>query len=77
MVKELSFIGDPSVNEFEGKRLVYVAAGKDPYRLVEDSVKYALLGFLITYLLDLLCHCVCIISIHFYQLKSHYILLKC
>ncbi|KAK4484736.1 hypothetical protein RD792_007329 [Penstemon davidsonii] len=32
--------GDPSVQEFEGRHLVYVAAGTDPYSLIENSVKY-------------------------------------
>ncbi|KAG8385961.1 hypothetical protein BUALT_Bualt03G0099600 [Buddleja alternifolia] len=32
--------GDPSVQGFEGSHLVYVAAGLDPYSLIETSVKY-------------------------------------
>ncbi|KAL1556115.1 flavodoxin-like fold protein [Salvia divinorum] len=31
--------GDPSVEEFEGRHLVYVAAGTDPYSVIEDSIK--------------------------------------
>ncbi|PIN16765.1 hypothetical protein CDL12_10581 [Handroanthus impetiginosus] len=32
--------GDPSVQDFEGKHLVYVAAGLDPYNVIENSIKY-------------------------------------
>ncbi|KAK6124041.1 hypothetical protein DH2020_042221 [Rehmannia glutinosa] len=32
--------GDPSVQEYEGKHLVYVAAGPDPYSVIENSIKY-------------------------------------
>ncbi|XP_073128883.1 probable galactinol--sucrose galactosyltransferase 1 [Henckelia pumila] len=32
--------GDPSVQEFEGRHLVYVAAGIDPYRVIENSIKF-------------------------------------
>ncbi|XP_073025561.1 probable galactinol--sucrose galactosyltransferase 1 [Primulina eburnea] len=32
--------GDPSVQEFEGRRLVYVAAGMDPYMVIQDSIKF-------------------------------------
>ncbi|KAI3456757.1 hypothetical protein Pfo_013420 [Paulownia fortunei] len=31
--------GDPSVQEFEGRHLVYVAAGPDPYSVIQNSVK--------------------------------------
>ncbi|XP_011095611.1 probable galactinol--sucrose galactosyltransferase 1 [Sesamum indicum] len=31
--------GDPSVQEFEGRHLVYVAAGVDPYNVIEKSIK--------------------------------------
>lgn len=43
LVKSLEnciFTGDPSVQEYEGRHLVYVAAGTDPYSLIENSVKY-------------------------------------
>ncbi|KAL2483785.1 putative galactinol--sucrose galactosyltransferase 1 [Forsythia ovata] len=32
--------GDPAVQEFEGKHLVYVAAGSDPYDVIANAVKY-------------------------------------
>ncbi|CAA0832491.1 Probable galactinol--sucrose galactosyltransferase 1 [Striga hermonthica] len=32
--------GDPAVQEYEGRYVVYVAAGNDPYSLIEYSVKY-------------------------------------
>ncbi|KAL3651580.1 flavodoxin-like fold protein [Castilleja foliolosa] len=32
--------GDPSVQDYEGKHLVYVAAGNDPYSIIENSIKY-------------------------------------
>ncbi|XP_051128267.1 probable galactinol--sucrose galactosyltransferase 1 isoform X2 [Andrographis paniculata] len=32
--------GDPSVEEFEGRHLVYVAVGLDPFNLIGDSIKY-------------------------------------
>ncbi|KAH6822825.1 seed imbibition 1 [Perilla frutescens var. hirtella] len=31
--------GDPSVQEFKGRHLVYVAVGTDPYGVIENSVK--------------------------------------
>ncbi|KAL0353459.1 UNVERIFIED_CONTAM: putative galactinol--sucrose galactosyltransferase 1 [Sesamum angustifolium] len=31
--------GDPSVLQFEGRHLVYVAAGLDPYSVIEKSIK--------------------------------------
>ncbi|KAL9147111.1 hypothetical protein ABFS82_13G153000 [Erythranthe guttata] len=32
--------GDPSIQEYEGRHLVYVAVGPDPFYLIENSVKY-------------------------------------
>lgn len=36
----LQWIGDSSVQEFEGRQLVYVAAGSDPFSVINNSVKY-------------------------------------
>ncbi|GER33900.1 alkaline alpha-galactosidase seed imbibitionprotein [Striga asiatica] len=32
--------GDPAVQEFDGSRLVYVAAGSDPFDVITNAVKY-------------------------------------